>query len=1107
MNSSLTLNKFVQSLFAAGLVLLAAAAGSRAQSANALPGQAGPRRRITQAINDTQLFTLHGNVHPLARPEFDRGALADWQPVTKMLLLLQRSPEQEAALQKLLEEQQDPSSPNFHKWLTPTEFGQQFGPADADIQTIKDWLASQGFTGIQVSAGKTLIQFDGTAGAVAQAFHTTLHTYHVNAKEHFANASNPQIPAALSPVVAGVVSLHNFRKKPFVHNAGTFRRNMATGEVKPLFTFTDVNGTFFAVGPADFATIYHIPAGADGTGQSIAIVGRSNINLQDVRDFRNVFGLPSNDPQIILNGPDPGLVSGDETEADLDVQWSGAVAPAAKIIFVPTQGTSTDASDGVDRSALYIVDNNVAPILSDSFGLCESSLGTTGNQFYNSLWQQAAAEGITVSVAAGDNGSAGCDDPGSATSAKGGIAVSGLASTPFNFAAGGTDFNQDPANPTNISQFWNTTDTSTTPPVPASAKGYIPELPWNDSCASSGLTGCNTVTSTSQSLNIIAGSGGASTLYPKPSWQSGPGVPNDNHRDLPDVSLFSGDGLHGSFYIICEADQAINGEAGCSLSKFTTTAPFHDFQAVGGTSAAAPAFAGIMALVNQKIGQRQGNPNPVLYKLLATNGVFHDIATGNNSVPCPGGSMNCSKTTTGGFGVLVSGGNAAFQAGTGYDLATGLGSVDVTNLLANWGGVSLGLTGTTTSLTGPSPASLTVGTAVTVSGTVTGSGGTPTGVVILRNAATGAAIQTFPLSLSGGTYSGTTALLPGGSYNVVAHYGGDTRFAPSDSAPVAVTVSKQNSQVVVSFVTFNPDGTVASITQSAQSVQYGSPYILRVDVRGVNQGGQNCASGSGPTISQNYTCPTGTVQLSDNGQPLKDFPNAQNPNSTNSATLNDRGFAEDQPIQLNVGPHSITANYSGDVSYNPASASNTLSVTITQATTTTTVTSSAVSITSGTSVTLTATVTSNSNSAIGPSGTVQFLNNGSNLGASVTCTPAGATSSAGASCTAKLTTAISALPPGFPVPAPPAAPPGVLIWLAAALAILSFFLAARLPKRRRAFAYGAFLLFATMATGLAGCGGSGNTTPKVRTVTITAKYSGDTNYAGSTSAGTSITVQ
>src|SRR6202140_5083074 len=576
--------------------------------------------RVMDTVDDTNRTVLRGNVHPKARAEFDNGAVSDAQPVTRILLLLQRSAEQEAALRQLMEEQQSKNSPNYHAWVTPEDFGKKFGPADADVQTVTDWLTSHGFQNIKVAKGKTVVEFSGNGGQVRKAFGTEIHRYNVNGEEHFANVSDPQIPVALAPVVRGIRSLHNFHPKPQARNLGSFRRT-ESGEVRPLFTYTDSNGQFFGMGPADFAKIYNIPASATGAGQSIAIVGQSNINLQDVTDFRKMFGLPAytaGQLNVILNGPDPGLVSGDEGESDLDVEWAGAVAPAATIDFVVTQSSLTDATAGIDGSAVYIVDNNVAPILSESYGACESGLGTGGNAFYNALWQQAAAEGVTVVISAGDSGSAGCDSAG--PPASGGVAVSGLASTPFNVAMGGTDF--DDAN--NQTTFWNSANTSTTPPVLASAKGYIPETTWNDSCAGAGITGCAGLSSTATLLNSVAGSGGPSSVYTgslKPSWQTGLG---DTARDLPDVSLFSSDGQNKSFYIVCQSDQDIPGDTGCDLTKFTTTSPFHDFQAVGGTSAATPTFAAIVALVNQKLATagnptpRQGNVNYVLYGLAKT---------------------------------------------------------------------------------------------------------------------------------------------------------------------------------------------------------------------------------------------------------------------------------------------------------------------------------------------------------------------------------------------------------------------------------------------------------------------------------------------------------
>jgi len=1095
-----------------GLCVVAAAMICALGSASAAQGQAGKPRLVTKAVDESNRVTMRGNVHPLARAEFDQGAVADSQPVNRIYLLLNRSAEQQTALDKLMREQVDASSANFHKWVTPEEYGAQFGPADEDVAAVQSWLLAQGFSGVKTNAGKTIVEFNGTVGTVRRAFGTEIHKLNVHGEAHFANMSEPQIPAALANVVMGIPSLHNFRKESHVKRFGKFRRDLLTGETRPLFTFTDVNGTFFGMGPADFAKIYNIPSTATGAGQSIAIVGRSNINIQDVRDFRAMFGLPAKDPVIILNGADPGLVSGDEGEADLDVEWSGAVAPGATIKFVVSESEQTDLVDGVDASAKFIVDNNIAPVMSESFGSCEAALGAAGNAFQNALWQQAAAEGITVSVSSGDNGSAGCDNPNSGTtSATQGIAVSGTASTPFNVAVGGTDFDDA----TTQNTFWNPTNTTTTQ---ASAIGYIPEIPWNDSCGAAGLTGCNTATANTN-LNIVAGSGGPSAVYTKAMAPFQPATFGDTRRDLPDVSFFAADGLNKSFYIVCQSDQDIPGDTGCNLTKFVTTSPFHDFQAVGGTSASAPAFAGVMALVNQKTGQRQGNANFVLYSLaknetftncnsssftnpataLPGTCVFIDVTKSNNAVPCIGGSPNCSKTTAGGNGVLQSNNQPAFTAGpptaAGYDLATGLGSINVAALLNNWAVPATHATSTTIS---PATITTTLGTSQVITGTVTSGSGTPTGVVVLENSATGAPIDSA--TLAGNNYTVTTTLLPAGTYSVKAHYGGDGAFGPSDSPTTAVSIGKQNSKVVVSFVT-----ATGQITQAAQSVAYGSPYILRIDV--ANNTGTICENIANGAV--NFVCPTGTIALLDGGQPLPDFFSAQTPNATNIAHVNDRGFVEDQPIQLNAGAHNITATYTADAnsSYISSTTTNTLALTIKQAATQVQVAAAPGSIVSGGTVTLTATIASGSNSSQGPTGTVQFSNGGTNLGAPVACTPKGASSSAGASCTATLSTAISAFPPV-----------GIdnrwrwtpLEWFAALLAMMALaliVLAMRMRGPRRAFAYSAIALFLVASATLAGCGGGGGGGGGGGSArTISAKYSGDTNYATSTGTG-AVTVR
>ena len=651
--------------------------------------------RITQAVDETKLTLLKGNTFPLARPEFDQGAAAASQAMETMMLGLKRSPTQEAALEKLMAKQTDESSPNFHKWLTPVEFGKQFGPSDQDIQIVTSWLQSHGFQSVEVSNGRTVIEFDGNVGQVQEAFHTVIHNYLVNGKQHYANATDPSIPTALTAVVSGVASLHNFHKKP-MYRVARSRNSTGTGTASPLYTFAggcDNDNNCYSLGPTDFATIYDVTplwnAGIDGTGQNIAIIGQSDVDMKDISSFRSVFGLPANVPVKVLAGTDPGIVEGDETESDLDLEWAGAVAKGATLQFVVSQSVDTSAQYAVDHSPL------VATVLSESYGLCELQIGTTENGIINSRWQQAASEGITAVIATGDAGSAACDitlgnaSPPPAVPAQNGLQVSGLASTPFNIAVGGTDFD-DFNNPLT---YWNSTNASGTL---ASAKSYIPEITWNSTCSSTQLlqgsateeSDCNDTVDFGSIQWTVAGSGGVSNCttsdgetpascsggYAKPSWQIATGVPNDGKRDIPDVSLFAGNGFNGNFYVICAADQT--GGNYCNGSNF------NDFYPIGGTSGSTPTFAAIMALVNQKTGKAQGNANTVLYPMASSqSGAFHDVTTGTIAVLCTGGSPNCNKTVSSDtYGILT-----GYNAGPGYDLATGLGSVDAANLVNNWG--------------------------------------------------------------------------------------------------------------------------------------------------------------------------------------------------------------------------------------------------------------------------------------------------------------------------------------------------------------------------------------------------------------------------------------
>jgi hypothetical protein len=1004
------------------LALPAFRAAAQTKPDSALAAQAAPiPARITQAIDETQLVRLRGNVHPLARPEFDQGLVSGATPMKRMMLVLQRSPEQQAALSKLMDEQLSKDSPNYHQWLTPEQFGKQFGPADADIQTVTDWLTRQGFQQIKVGAGRTAIEFSGNVSQVRSAFHTDIHRFDVNGESRQANVSDPQIPSALTPVVSGILTLHNFPRRSMRHHAGVFTRT-ADGRVEPQFTGS--TGQFFVVGPADFAKIYNIPASLDGTGQTIAIVGDSNINPQDVTDFRTLFGLPVNPPNIIVNGPDPGISgpTGDEGEADLDVQISGMVAPKATIDFVVSEDTQTAL--GIDLSAFYIIDNNIAPVMSLSFGACEANLGAS-NTFFNTLWEQAAAEGITVFVSAGDPGSAGCDNFNTATSASLGLAVSGFASTPFNVAVGGTDFDDF----TTQTTFWSSTNGT----GKESALGYIHEIPWNDSCAAAAtISTLNTVCAGAAATNIVGGSGGPSGInagafagYAKPAWQSGI-TPNgiaagDNHRYIPDVSLFASDGPQSkSFYLVCQADAMTPG----SSPSCASSGPF-SFLGAGGTSASSPAFAGIMALINQNNGP-QGNANPTLYKIAATAGqscnsstetltgstcAFNDVTKGNNSVPCAANSANCSSKTAGTNGVLVSPASAttpAWTTATGYDLATGLGSVNVANLATQWPTAAGTFHATTTSLTvngSTTPAPITHGTAATVKATVTSTfTGTITGDVALLapNPPVNVNGGIGDGTLSGGSANITGVILPGGSYSLNARYAGDTTFAPSTSSPgVQVTVNKEASRLQYGIVAFNPaNGAITST--NASSVVYGSPYILRMDI--LDSTANACQPLATPAVTTGCAFDaTGKVTITDSV-------NGAAPVSldTSPFVINSAGHAEDQPIQLTGGTHALSATYSGDISYNAVTTPVTDTVTVSTAATTTALTSSAATVTTGTNVTLTATITSpTSNSATGTTGTVTFFSGGTQIGSPVAVVPIGASSTALAGGTAALTTSFT----------------------------------------------------------------------------------------------------
>jgi subtilase family serine protease len=899
--------------------------------------------RITAPIDPAHRQVLSHTVHPLLKSAADLGRADSSLAMKDMLLMLQPSASQ-AAIAQYIDGLHNPQSANFHKWLTPEQYAAKFGVADADVQTVTTWLAANGFTVEQVARGKRWIRFSGTASQVESTFQTAIHRYSLNGATNYANATDLSIPVALSPVVAGVVSMSNFQSLPLhtppqkMVRGSNGKMTLDSGAasrsplgVKPDFTGNSGGQAVTYLAPADFSTIYGanavLSSGINGAGVSIAVVGRSDIAISDVESFRTIAGLPFNDPTVTYANFDPGVVSGDDIEASLDVEWAGAIAPQDSIDYVI--GATTTTTDGVDIASSYIVDNVTAPIMTFSFGLCEQLEPDSEVAFYQNLWQQAAAEGITVFVAAGDAGSSGCNTPTSAGTLYG-FGVSAQASTPYDVAVGGTELN-DLSNP---NTYWNTVNG----PNLGSAIGYIPEAVWNESCTQNvtpSLTNC--VFQPSYVYSYAGGGGGSSCItrtggdggeicaggYPKPSWQTGVGVPQDGVRDLPDVSLAAA-AEHDAFLFCYEGDcQWTTGSDG-SITLV-------EADLVGGTSVASPSMASIMALVEQKTGTFQGLANYELYSLAAaqTSGscnsssrtdptqpstcVFNDITQGSNAVPCVSlssgvGSVNggndCGGDTD---GPVVVGATSVIpvvdivpdaemdghSATTGYDLGSGLGSVNISNLVNSWSKQNLAASSTTLTL---SQTTFQHGTSVTLSGVVapTSGTGTPTGSVLIQASSTSGGVVSIPLAA--GAFSGTTINLPGGAYTVTAVYSGDGVYAASTSAPVSVTVKPENSTVTGSSFAISPFQVIGQHPlEPLTQTMIGYPWLLQFNVAGVS--GSTKATGT-ITVSEGGMV-VGTYTLSSNGEIELDC---------------GQGTGCDFP----VGTLNFTANYSGDNSFNPS---------------------------------------------------------------------------------------------------------------------------------------------------------------------------------------------
>ncbi len=681
----------------------------------ALTGRSA-RGLIVDRIDEGRLHRVEGNTRSEANPQNDRGAAPDDLSMDHLLLQLQRSPEQELAVQEYVDGLQKPGSPTFHQWLTAAEFGERFGASQTDISAITGWLQSHGLTVHAVYPSGMVVDFSGTAGQVRAAFHTEIHYLEINGQSHIANMSDPQIPEALAPVVAGVVSLHDFRPRTM-------------SKPRAEYSFASGGETYHAVVPADLATIYNLnplfTAGITGKGQTIAVVEDTDLySTADWNTFRSTFGLSTYTTGSLTtvhpapasgtnNCLDPGVPSGgDDGEAILDAEWASAAAPGAANQVAACANTRTTFG-GLIAIQNLISSKTPPAIVSLSYGECEAENGAAANAAFNSAFQQAAGEGISVFVSAGDEGGASCD--AGANGATHGIGVSGFASTPNNVAVGGTDFGDTYAG--NISSYWNSTNS----PTDGSAKSYIPEIPWNDSCASSllasyfgfsttyGTAGfCGSSTATKDGFQAVAaGSGGPSGCatgaptiggvvsgsckgYAKPSWQTN--QTGDGARDIPDVSLFAANGIWGHYYVYCWSNRRAGG-ASCAGTP-------SNWSGAGGTSFSSPILAGVQALVNQHNGSYQGNPNAVYYQLaMTTPTVFHNVTQGDNDVNC-GGSVDCygstTATTTGRRGTtttqLLNGAlstssasdSPAYGTHTGWNFATGIGSINAYNLVMNW---------------------------------------------------------------------------------------------------------------------------------------------------------------------------------------------------------------------------------------------------------------------------------------------------------------------------------------------------------------------------------------------------------------------------------------
>ncbi len=897
-------------LAAACLSALLPASFAQAPAA-ALASQAN---RIADAGDLSARTRMSAQLPAWVNPARDAGPAPDEAEVG-LTFILTRTPELQAAFEKLLADQQNPASASYHQWLSPQQIGAQFGPTQHDIAAITAWLAGNGLTVKEVTPSRLFIHAYGPASVAGSALGTTFRMFNSLGKTHLSAATEPAIPAAFAGVIGSIAGLTDVELTPQSRISAPVLPTRGThGDANPNYT----SGQYHYVFPGDFATIFDIKplynAGINGAGQKVAVIGRTAIYPSDITAFESISALPNNPPNIIVpsTGVTPSVSINDEGESDLDLERVVGTAPNATLDFV-TSGTA-NGYNGIYVAAQYEVQTQLDPILTLSYGGCEANAGASGVSLWSTLFSQAAAEGITVFVSSADSGAATCDTqfaPAPATQIR---SINYICSNPYNTCVGGTEL-VDTTNPTT---YWATSNGT----GDASALSYIPEGGWNDPTqVSNGVT----------SYIVQASGGGASTIVAKPTYQTGVGVPADGFRDVPDVS-FPASGHDG--YFGCEAD----------ITSFNGNCATGGGVIFSGTSAAAPSWAGVTALLNQKAGVSQGNLNYSIYRLAANtaNGAFHDITPATTGIAtCDINTPSlCNNSTP--APTTLQGGLVGYPVTVGYDQVTGWGSVDVAKFVA---AAVTPYQGTFTTVTA-NPTTIVAGATSTFTATVTNTvGGTPTGTVqFYSNGIAAANAIGAPVKLTGGTtaVSAPIGFPTAGTYSITAIYSGDTIFTGSNSAAITLTVTGTSKPATTSVLTLSA---VTATTQKA-------------------------ISATATVTSTTAGTLTGSVQFFNNGAAIG-----------NPVTLA-AGAATLPAMVFPVGTDSITCVYSGDSNY-ASSSCPAMTLTVTAVTTSSTLTSTATTGSVLTPISFTDTVISTSGTGT-PTGTATLKVDGATRGTAVT---------------------------------------------------------------------------------------------------------------------------